>query len=119
MNKPNLSKSQIEEVISGMRSAVEKMRPLVLKQAYDSGILAPEEYESKYKGHFYDEFGCDSFVQYLHAAMNMDKKEDYFLTGNERLLKRRDELAGRFGLKIINLEDASAIVEMKKKGYDA
>lgn len=119
MNKPNLSKSQIEELIAGMRSAVEKMRPLVLKQAYDSGILVSEEYESRYKGHFYDEFGCDSFIQYLHAAMNLNEKEDYFLTMNEQILSRRDELTARFWLKIASPEEMMAMMEKEKKDYDA
>jgi predicted nucleic acid-binding protein len=116
-NPPQLTSDQKDELISRMRNASEKMREPVLKQAYEQGILTVEDYESKYKGHFYDDYGCDSFIQYLNGAMNA--KAEYFTTLNERLIKRRDELADKFGLKIATLEEISALMEKEKKGYDA
>ncbi len=116
-NPPRLTSDQKDELISRMRNASEKMREPVLKQAYELGIITPEEYESKYKGHFYDDYGCDSFIQYLNGAMNA--KAEYFTTLNDRLLKRRDELADKFGLKIVTMEEIAALMEKEKKGYDA
>jgi hypothetical protein len=52
---------------------------------------------------FYDEFGSDSFIQYINAVMNA--KIDFFVTENERMLKRREELEKRFGLKITSPEN--------------
>lgn len=114
---PHLTPDQKDELISSMRAATEKMCEPVLKQAYEQGILTPEEYENQYKGHFYDDYGGDSFIQYLNAAMN--SKAEYFTTMNERLIKRREELAARFGLKIATLEEIAAMLEKKEKGYDA
>ncbi len=114
-NPPHLTSNQKDELISRMRAASEKMREPVLKQAYEQGILTPDEYESRYKGHFFDDYGCDSFIQYLNGVMNA--KVEYFTTENERLVKRRDELAGRFGLKIASIEEIAALLE--KKEYDA
>ncbi|MEK6846216.1 MAG: hypothetical protein AABY26_05625 [Nanoarchaeota archaeon] len=116
-NPPKLTPDQKDELISRMRAASEKMREPVLKQAYEQGILTPSEYESKYKGHFYDDYGCDSFIQYLNGAMNA--KAEYFTTLNERLISRRDELVDKFGLKIATMEEIAAMMEKEKKGYDA
>ncbi len=116
-NLPHLTPNQKDELISRMRAASEKMREPVLKQAYEQGILTPDEYESKYRGHFFDDYGCDSFIQYLNGAMNA--KAEYFTTENERLVKRRDELADKFGLKIVTLEELAALMEKKENGYDA
>ncbi len=116
-NPPKLTPDQRDELLSRMRAASEKMREPVLKQAYEQGILTPDEYESKYRGHFFDDYGCDSFIQYLNGAMNA--KAEYFTTLNERLIQRREELTGRFGLKIATMEEIAAMVEKKEKGYDA
>ncbi|MEK6983059.1 MAG: hypothetical protein AABX33_00665 [Nanoarchaeota archaeon] len=52
---------------------------------------------------FYDEFGSDSFIQYINAVMNA--KTHCFITNNERMLKRKVELKKRFGLEIASPED--------------
>ena len=80
----------------------------ILKQAFEENFFTEEEYNEKYKDMFYDEFGSDSFVQYINAAMNA--KIDFFVTGNERMLKIREELKKRFGLGIKSPED---ILKMK------
>ena len=72
--------------------------PSVLKQAYEKQLLTKQEYEKSFKGMFYDEYGSDSFIQYLNAAMNSEA--DCFITENERLLRRKDEFKTRFGMRI-------------------
>lgn len=116
-NPPQLTSDQADELIARVRAATEQMREPVLAQAFEQKILTSDEYESKYKSHFYDDYGCDSFIQYLNAVMNA--KTEYFMTLNERLLKRRDELTSRFRLKIANPEEIAAMMEKEKKGYDA
>lgn len=75
----------------------------ILNQAFDENIFTEKEYNEKYKGMFYDEFGSDSFMQYINAVMNA--KIDFFVTENERMLKRKEELKKRFGLEIASPED--------------
>ena len=74
----------------------------ILKQAFEENFLTEKEYNEKYKDMFYDEFGSDSFMQYINAVMNA--KIDFFITENERMLKRKDELKKRFGLEIASPE---------------
>jgi len=58
----------------------------ILKQAFDENLITKKEYEEKYKDMFYDDYGSDSFLQYINAVMNT--KVDCFVTENERMLKR-------------------------------
>ena len=51
---------------------------------------------------FYDDYGSDSFMQYINAVMNA--KIDFFITENERILKKKEELKKRFGLEIASPE---------------
>lgn len=74
----------------------------VLKQAFEENLFTEEEYNKNYKDMFYDEYGSDSFIQYINAVMNA--KIDFFVTENERMLKRREELKKRFGLRIASPE---------------
>jgi len=76
----------------------------ILAQAIKKGLFTNEEYISNYEHRFYDDFGSDSFMQYLDAAMNA-KNIDFFLTTNERILKARDDLTKKFGLKIISPQE--------------
>lgn len=59
---------------------------------------------------FYDDYGSDSFIQYINAAMNA--KIDYFVTNNERMLNKREELEKKFGLKIASPKE---LLDKKKK----
>jgi len=75
----------------------------ILKQAFDEKLFTEEEYEEKYKDMFYDDYGSDSFMQYINAVMNA--KINCFVTINERILKRKEELRERFGLRIASLNE--------------
>jgi len=70
----------------------------ILKQAFNENLFTKEEYKERYKDMFYDDYGSDSFIQYINAVMNA--KIDCFVTENERMLKRKEELKKRFGLRI-------------------
>ena len=74
----------------------------ILNQAFNENLFTEEEYNKKYKDMFYDEFGSDSFIQYINAVMNA--KIDFFLTENERMLKMKEELKKIFGLEIASPE---------------
>ena len=75
----------------------------ILNQAFNENLFTEEEYNKKYKDMFYDEFGSDSFIQYINAVMNA--KIDFFLTENERMLKMKEELKKIFGLEIASPEE--------------
>ena len=75
----------------------------ILKQAFEENFFTETEYNEKYKDMFYDEFGSDSFMQYINAVMNA--KIDFFVTENERMLKKGEELKKRFGLEIASPEE--------------
>ena len=75
----------------------------ILKQAFEENLFTEKEYNENYKDMFYDDYGSDSFMQYINAVMNA--KIDFFITENERMLKKKEELKGRFGLEIASPED--------------
>jgi len=81
----------------------------ILKQAFEENLFTKKEYEEKYKDMFYDDYGSDSFMQYINAVMNA--KIDCFVTQNERMLGRKEELKKRFGLRIASPKE---IVEEKR-----
>src|SRR3989338_5929375 len=83
----------------------------ILKQAFEEKLFTKEEYEEKYKDMFYDDYGSDSFVQYINAVMNT--KVDCFVTHNERMLTRKDELKKRFGLRIASSKEIVEETEEK------
>ncbi len=91
------------EVMERVKYQLHEEKEAVLKQAYEEGLFTEKEYTEGYKDHFYDDYGCDSFIQYINAAMNA--KVDCFVTLNERILQRRNELEERFKLKIIGSEE--------------
>ena len=74
----------------------------ILKQAFEENLFTEKEYNENYKDMFYDDYGSDSFMQYINAVMNA--KIDFFITENERILKKKEELKKRFGLEIASPE---------------
>ena len=44
----------------------------ILKQAFEEKLFTEEEYNEKYKDMFYDDYGSDSFMQYINAVMNSE-----------------------------------------------
>lgn len=75
----------------------------ILNQAFEENLFTEKEYNEKYRDMFYDDYGSDSFIQYINAVMNA--KIDYFVTENERMLKKKEELNKKFGLRIASPED--------------
>lgn len=72
------------------------------------GILTEKEYVSKYKGKYENDDGCCSFVQYIHATQHEEErkmKNSRFITIHPQMLKDRDKLSKRFGLKIMLLRE--------------
>ncbi|MBS3105833.1 hypothetical protein J4234_06280 [Candidatus Woesearchaeota archaeon] len=99
----NMPKPIAMNILKRINYKMHLQKDNILKQALEENFLTEEEYNEKYKDMFYDEFGSDSFIQYINAVMNA--KIDVFLTENERMLKRKEELQKRFGLGINSPED--------------
>ena len=99
----NLPKSVGMKVLERINYKMHLQKNAILKQAFEENLFTEKEYEEKYKDMFYDEFGSDSFMQYINAVMNA--KIDFFITENERMLKRKDELKEKFGLEIASPEE--------------
>src|SRR3989344_9382006 len=102
-NLLNLPKPIGMKILERINYKVHLQKENILKQALEENLFTEKEYNEKYKDMFYDEFGSDSFMQYINAVMNA--KIDFFLTENERMLKREAELKKRFGLEITSPED--------------
>ena len=108
--EPNLIKKLLKlpkpiglKILQRINYKMNLQKESILKQAFQENIFTEEEYNEKYKDMFYDEYGSDSFMQYINAVMNA--KIDFFVTENERMLKREAELKKRFGLEITSPED--------------
>ena len=99
----NLPKPIGMKILERINYKIHLQKENILNQAFSENLFAENEYNEKYKDMFYDEFGSDSFMQYINAVMNA--KIDFFITENERMLKRKDELKKRFGLEIASPED--------------
>lgn len=99
----NLPKPIGMKILEKVNYKIHLQKESILKQAYEENLFTEEEYDEKYKNMFYDEFGSDSFTQYINAVMNA--KIDFFITRNERMLNRKEELKKRFGLEIASPED--------------
>ena len=99
----NLPKPIGMKILERINYKLHLQKESILKQAFEENLFTEEEYDKKYKDMFYDEFGSDSFTQYINAVMNA--KIDSFVTENERMLKRKEELKKRFGLEIASPED--------------
>ena len=98
----NLPKPVGMKILERINYKMRLQKENVLKQALEENLFTEKEYDEKYKDMFYDEFGSDSFIQYINAVMNA--KIDFFVTENERILKKKEELKKRFGLEIASPE---------------
>jgi len=80
-----------------------KMKKQVIKEALDLRIINEDELP-KYVGKYYDEFGIDSFVNYLSYLIHLKghpvSNDNIFMTLNHNLLKDKEKLEKRFKLKI-------------------
>jgi len=108
--KPNLIKKLLKlprpigmKILQRINYKMNLQKESILKQAFQENLFTEEDYNEKYKDMFYDEYGSDSFMQYINAVMNA--KIDFFVTENERMLKRKEELKKRFGLEIAGPEE--------------
>ena len=98
----NLPKPIGIKILERVNYKIHLQKESILKQAFEENIFTEKEYNEKYKDMFYDDYGSDSFVQYVNAVMN--SKIDFFVTENERILKRKEELKKRFGLEVASPE---------------
>ena len=102
-----------EKLVARFKEKHHQYAQEVLQLAFEKSLVTPQEYEEKFKGRFYGDFGTDSFIDYLGAVM--DGQGQRFLTDNERLLRRREEFQQRFGLKIISMKEMEKIIEEENR----
>lgn len=100
----SLPKEEVIRLFEKIKRRAHLEKDKTLKIVFENDVLTKEEYELKYKDRFYDDYGMDSFIQYLDAIIG-DKKVDCFVTHNERMLKIKEELKARFGLRIASPEE--------------
>lgn len=98
----NLPKPIGMKILERINYKINLQKENILKQAFEENLFTEEEYDKKYKDMFYDDYWSDSFIQYINAVMNV--KIDFFVTENERMLKRKEELKKRFDLEIASPE---------------
>ena len=99
----NLPKPIGMKILERINYKLHLQKENILKQAFEENLFTEQEYNEKYKDMFYDDYGSDSFIQYINAIMNA--KIDFFVTENERMLKRKEELKKRFALEIASPEE--------------
>ena len=81
----------------------------VVSRAIGLKLIKRSEWDERFKD-YRDEAG-HSFVHYLECIMN---KIDIFLTLNPIMIKNREELEKRFGVKIRNPRELTKELENKK-----
>lgn len=86
-----------------MKHELEQMRQEIIDSTVKRGIITKEEIPI-YIGKYFDEYGIDSFVNYLSMLLG-EPKMDAFLTLCEPLIKDRKKIEKRFGVEIITLGD--------------
>jgi len=70
------------------------------------GVITEKEYVEEYKGRYLNPDGGDSFCQYLAATLYESMKDSgYFITMQEDMLKDREKITKRFGLKIMSIKE--------------
>lgn len=96
-----------DEFIAMMRRGVEKGKKEIISDAIERGLFTEEEYNAKFKDNYNDSYGIDSFSQYIGTVLHIrDTDEDIvFVTLNDNLLRDRDMLEDRFGVKILQVEE--------------
>ena len=110
----NLPKEEAIKLFEKVKKRAHLEKDKTLKIAFEKGVLTKEEYEQKYKDMFYDDYGMDSFIQYLDAIIG-DRKVDCFVTHNERMLRIKEELKERFGLRVASSKEILEEMERKKQ----
>ena len=111
----DMPKEEAEKLLERMRYKLHKQQTRILEEAYRRWLFSKEDYEANFKDMFYDEFGFDGFLQYIDGVMNANA--DYFVTLNQNLLKKKDELEARFKLKIITPEELEKIAKIKNNNF--
>lgn len=75
------------------------MRQRVINEATQRKIMTLEEMPI-YVGKYFDEYGIDSFINYL-SMLTSDVKMEAFITLCKPMIKDRKKIEKRFGVKII------------------
>jgi hypothetical protein len=75
----------------------------VIQDALEKKLITEDELK-KYVGKYIDEFGFDSFINYLSylIATPTINNADCFLTLNQKMLIDKKELEARFKLRIVS-----------------
>jgi len=86
-----------------MKNKLAKMRQEIIDLSLERGIITKKEIPV-YVGKYFDDYGIDSFINYLSMLLG-EPKMDAFMTLCKPLLKDKKKIEKRFGVKIITVGD--------------
>lgn len=104
----------MEKFIAMMRRENKKGIKEIIRDAIKRGLFTKREYKDKFKDNYNGQYGIDSFSQYIGTVLHfMDSgHETVFATSNDNLLRDRDMLENRFGVKIQHVNEVFPIEGM-------
>jgi len=115
--KDVLTPEQKKELVDGIINSSKKMEKSRINHAIKIGVLTKEDYEKNYKRKYVDDWGLDSFPEYMQAVSNMKKFKDdnlTFVTSNRKMLKDKDKLEEKFGLEIKSPKECIDMIEAEE-----
>jgi hypothetical protein len=115
--KDVLTPEQKKELVDGIIKSSKKMEKSRINHAIKIGVLTKEDYEKNYKRKYVDDWGLDSFPEYMQAVSNMKKFKDdnlTFVTSNRKMLKDKDKLEEKFGLEIKSPKECIDMIESEE-----
>lgn len=95
-----------------LKQELTSMKQQIVATALMRNILTVEDLP-KYIGKYIDEYGIDSFINYLSMLLG-EPKIDSFLTLCEPLIKDKEKIEKRFGIKIITMKDLKNLKRSKR-----
>jgi hypothetical protein len=96
----------------------------IIEEAIRRGIITRQEYDLLYRSMYLDEYGMDSFAQYIEILIHKQEREEAgekvdddlaFLTLNKGMLHDKAKLEKRFGIAILSPEDIEKEVKRQEK----
>ena len=105
-----LSEEERKKILEKMNKATIKHRDKVMEEVFKRGIMSKKEYKEKYENKYIDEnYGGDSFPQLMEVVLH--GKDIMFVTVNEKMLRDREKLEKRFGVRILSPNEAIEILQ--------
>jgi F0F1-type ATP synthase delta subunit len=94
-------------------NAIKTMEKQIVINALIKDILTIDDLP-RYMRKYIDDYGNDSFINYLSVVL-ADKKIGGFLTMCKPLIKDKEEIEKKFGIKIMSMEELSKLKKSEKQ----